>query len=239
MSTRDRTLHPAVLTTTLLLVVLGAATATTWHVELPAWTFGGTPPENELATTEPAPPPPPPEPAEPPDSTTLATVLLVLAALAVAALLWYVARKIVTAVRAVPDQTVAPDELDTGEGLTTEHRATLPVPELADAVTRALAHLDHARTPTDGVVAAWIALEDAAAEHGTHRDPAQTTTEFTHDILTTTPAPPTHLDTLRRLYQQARFAHQRVDDDDVDHARTALVAIARSLDDAPPPDRAP
>ncbi|WP_170177044.1 DUF4129 domain-containing protein [Myceligenerans xiligouense] len=114
--------------------------------------------------------------------------------------------------------TVTPDELAS---------------QLRDAVQDALAHVDRAGgVPRDAVVAAWVALEGAAATRGAERDPAHTPTEFTTALLAATPAPAADIRTLRGLYQRARFTTRPVSDDDVAAARTALAGIARALDPA-------
>jgi len=230
-----RTLAPLAATALALLVVLGAATATPWRFRLPRFAVP------EPAATAPAPAQRPGEilPGDqPPPSydvvTWIVVALSVAGAVLVAVLLWLLARRFV--------RSLAAPEDDDGDDLTPGHATTatvaeLPLPELQDAVATALARIDGAATPHDAVVAAWVALEDAAAEHGTRRDPAQTPTEFTARLLTghrddgrTVPAP--DVDTLRRLYQHARFTDRPVHPDDVDAARAALSHIARALDPA-------
>jgi len=112
------------------------------------------------------------------------------------------------------------------------------LPALADAVEEALRRLDEVREPRDAVVAAWVELENAAARHGWERDPAQTPTEFTAHLLAVSPAPPSDTATLRRLYQQARFAEQPVTTGQVGQARTALESIARELEKSRRQERA-
>lgn len=222
--------HPAVLLTLAGLVVLGAATATPWHVTVPDVVLEvGL---GQVPSAEPSPPTPPPAPERAPGQRddTLLTILVVLGAIALVLLLWAVGRKVLAVLQDLPHDPPEPDVLDTGTDLATSDAPTVPPAELADAVTRALQHLDDARTPGDAVVAAWVALEDAAAEHGTARDPAQTPTEYTQQILATTPAPRPQVDTLRTLYQRARFTTRPTGDDDVTAARSALTSIARSLD---------
>ncbi|PFG43189.1 uncharacterized protein DUF4129 [Isoptericola jiangsuensis] len=230
-SPRDRLTHPAALLGLTTLALVGAATATPWDLRLPTLALDLRP-DLDTPTTSPAPTPSaaPTEPTPPDD--TLVTLLLVLAGLVLALLLWWAGRRLLTALRDTPPSPHEPDQLDPGHDLATTQPA-LTVPELTDAVTRALAHLDDATTPTDGVIAAWVALEEAAAHAGTTRDPAQTTTEFTTAVLATTPAPAPQLTTLRTLYQHARFTHHPVTDDDVTTARTALTTIARTLDEHP------
>ncbi|WP_277210348.1 DUF4129 domain-containing protein [Isoptericola croceus] len=231
MTPRELRTHPAVLLTLTSLVVLGAATTTPWHLTLPAPLLEialGRPPEP--AETPSPPPAPASEPAPRETDDTLLTILLLLALVAALLLLWTAGRKVLAALRDTHADPPEPDTLDTGAELTTAAAPTVPLPELADAVTRALAHLDGAASPGDAVVAAWVALEDAAAEHGTTRHPAQTPTEFTQDVLDATPAPPAHVATLRALYQRARFTTHPTGDDDVATARDALTRIAASLD---------
>ncbi|GAA4726925.1 hypothetical protein GCM10023216_17130 [Isoptericola chiayiensis] len=223
--------HPAVLITLVALVLLGAAAATPWHLTVPAplLQLGDVPlPQQELPTA--SAPPAPDEQPPPDDDDTLLTVLLALAAAAVALLLWYVGRKVLDALRDDTEPPPPPDHLDTGDTLPGTDAPTVPLPQIADAVTRALDRLDAAPTTHDAVIAAWLVLEDAAAEHGTRRHPAQTPTEFTQTVLDDTPAPPHDVATLRHLYTHARFTDRPTPTHDVDEARHALTAIAHALD---------
>ena len=112
------------------------------------------------------------------------------------------------------------------------------VPELRDAVDRVRTHLSTPDTdPHDAVIAAWVALERAAARAGTRRDPAHTPTEFTTAVLTSTNADPHAVATLRRLYHRARFGENTLGTTDLDVARHALTRIATDL--GAPPDRTP
>jgi hypothetical protein len=60
--------------------------------------------------------------------------------------------------------------------------------------------------PGDAVIAAWLRLEEAAAEHGTRRLAHQTPTEFTAEVRAGHGETGDALDELRRLYHRARFA---------------------------------
>lgn len=228
------------LTITFLLVtvvVLGAATATPWRFSPPHL------PTPELSMPQQQPPPSPtttpssePQPLDEPttDNRWVALVMAVLLGLLVAALLGLATRKLLAILRGQIDTT--PDNLTGGTGTATPDDA-VDLPELQDAVTRALAHLDGHARPRDAVVAAWVALEEAAARAGTHRDPAQTPTEFTGTVLANTPAPPAAVARLRTLYQRARFTDRPIDRTAVTQARTALADIARSLDVDDPADQ--
>lgn len=227
------------LTITFLLVtvvVLGAATAAPWRLSPPHL------PTPELSMPQQQPPPSPattpssqPQPLDQPtpDNRWVALITAILLGLLFAALLGLATRKLLTILRGQIDTT--PDNLTAGTGTATPDDA-VDLPELQDAVTRALAHLDGHARPRDAVVAAWVALEEAAARAGAHRDPAQTPTEFTGTVLAKTPAPPAAVARLRTLYQRARFTDRPIDRTAVAQARTALADIARSLDIDDPTD---
>jgi hypothetical protein len=104
--------------------------------------------------------------------------------------------------------------------------------ELHDAVWEALQRLDMALNPHDGVILAWLAFEEAAARHGMERNPAQTPTEFTANLLERSPIPSADTDGLRGLYLRARFSHLPTLDKDSRQARLHLVRIARTLEEA-------
>ncbi|WP_275003569.1 DUF4129 domain-containing protein [Promicromonospora iranensis] len=216
-------------------VVLGAATATPWRFNPPHL------PTPELSM--PAQPPPSPDTSRSPmdqpvdagaENPWIGLVIAILIGLLVLALLTAVARRLLALRRQRTD--ITPDNL-TGGTATGNPGDAVDLPELQDAVTRALAHLDGHARPRDAVVAAWVALEEAAARAGAHRDPAQTPTEFAGTVLAATPAPPPAVARLRTLYQRARFTDRPIDRTAVAQAREALADIARSLDiDEPTPD---
>jgi hypothetical protein len=84
--------------------------------------------------------------------------------------------------------------------------------------------------PSDAVQAAWLALEQAAAECGTARRPHQTPTEFTSAVLADHDVDQAALATLRGLYQRVRFGRpDTVTESDADAAVAALERIADAL----------
>ncbi|MEG3613647.1 DUF4129 domain-containing protein [Isoptericola haloaureus] len=230
MTRRSPGTRPLLLTALAAATLLGAAAATPWHLEMPAFVagFGDMDlPERPTPSISASPAADDPLPEDPGDSVL--TVLLLLGAAVVVLLLALVARRVLTLLRDTPPAPEEPDRPDAGTALAGTEAPSVPLPDLDDAVTRALGRLEAARTPQDVVIAAWVALEDAAAEHGAPRDPAQTPTEYTADLLSRTPAPAADVTTLRRLYQQARFADHPTTDAQVADARTALTRIARHL----------
>jgi hypothetical protein len=87
--------------------------------------------------------------------------------------------------------------------------------------------------PSDAVVAAWLRLEEAAAESGMPRLDHETPTEFTGALLVRYEVDTEAASTLRRLYQRARFGVPgQVSTQDADRAEEALERIVVSLDRA-------
>jgi hypothetical protein len=123
----------------------------------------------------------------------------------------------------------APDSLDTAGALSA---AGLTPAQLAATTQDALRRLADAVTPRDGVTAAWLAFEDGAAALGLGRDPAQTPTEFTIEVLRHSSAPDKDATTLRRLYSRARFSNLPTTRADIAAAETALRHIADTFDAA-------
>lgn len=107
--------------------------------------------------------------------------------------------------------------------------ADLVRPALADGVDAATDALDRDVPPGDAVIAAWVALEDAAEGSGVVRDAAQTATEFTLDLLDATEADPDASRVLLDLYLAARFSEHEIRPDDVTRARGALAAIGAGV----------
>lgn len=222
----------AVTTALAALVVLAAAASTPWTWREPDTTT--TPPPSQPLPTVTATEPPPQDLADLPDlapdtgGLQLDQLFGTLAAVAVAAVVAWFLWRLLTRVRRRP-RTPRQDAPATGAGAT-----TIPdtVPDLRDAVADARRELAPALPPRDAIVAAWVALEDAAAHAGTTRDPAQTPTEFTVAVLHRTPADPDAVATLRALYHRARFARTPLGHDAVHDARTALDRIAHDLEPA-------
>lgn len=99
--------------------------------------------------------------------------------------------------------------------------------EGADAAVEALRR--PRRAPRDAIIAAWVALEDAAAGSGVVRDPADTPTEFTLAVLDATPVDGGAARTLLGLYLHARFSTDAMSERDVVAAAAAAEALARDL----------
>ena len=115
-----------------------------------------------------------------------------------------------------------------GQGMTDQ---TVPpsLPVLREGISTAGDELLGARSPVDAVIAAWVALETAAARSGVVRDPASTPTEFTVAVLDSTPADPAATRSLLALYLRARFGGEYMTERDVAVATDALRALASGL----------
>ncbi|MBD7980555.1 DUF4129 domain-containing protein [Oerskovia merdavium] len=221
------------------LVLVGAAAGSRWSYDRPAWFL---PPDDSAV-----PPPEAPVPIDGPtyvetlppgldgqaagmpigDYTTYLAVT-VAAVLVVFAILYLRRRRTEPA---APGETHR-DHVATGDTVTSAPTLEAQLPALRRGVTHARHLLDTARSPRDAVTAAWIALEDATADTGHRRHPAQTPTEFTTTVLDATPADPDAVTTLLGLYQRARFTNHPLADHDVQTARDCLERLAIAF--APP-----
>lgn len=112
-----------------------------------------------------------------------------------------------------------------------------PVEELRDGARSAASALSGpAPDAAAAVIAAWLALESAAAGSGAARGPAQTPTEFTAALLRRHHADEDAVATLLGLYHRARFAvRPGLGDHDVAAARRALETLVGTLGSATGP----
>ena len=205
-----------------LLTVLAAASASPWAVADRFHWWSGAPSYRQPASV-----PPPPTPASPPPpsgaeiSSLVAPVfwaLLVLAALAVAFWVW----------RVLP-RPAGKHRAGTGLGAQVPGQPEQPsAPAVQHGVGTARDLLDTVSDPTDAVLAAWVALEQAAERSGVARRPADTPTEFTARVLTATEADAAAVQTLLGLYHRARFSAAGVGPDAVAEARRCLDTLAGS-----------
>lgn len=157
-------------------------------------------------------------------------VLIIVGILVASALLALLVRWIVQAIRALMATRILRSERDRLATAGAMPGSSLSPQEVMDAVQSALQQLDAVVDPTDAVIAAWLALEQAASRHGVTRDPAQTPTEFTASLFQQSAAPPDETVNLRNLYSRVRFSDAPASTSDVRDARRWLGRIASSLD---------
>jgi Domain of unknown function (DUF4129) len=103
------------------------------------------------------------------------------------------------------------------------------IPVLLRGVSAARELLTRFAEPSDAVVAAWLALEEAAERSGVHRRASATPTEFTMAVLAATPAPPDATRELLGLYRSARFSTHPITAADLERAARCLGEIAESF----------
>ncbi|UUI71609.1 DUF4129 domain-containing protein [Cellulomonas xiejunii] len=195
--------------------------------DLPTWTA---PPAPTITTSQTV-PPSEGEPGElppiPPWAVWLVRVVQVLVVLAVltalALLLRHAARGWRGDRRDDREDDVPPGD-ETGDELSDTAVAVLR--EGVRAATRAL---EDDVPPGDAVIAAWVAVERAAARTGVVRDPAETASELAVRVLGATRADPSATRELLALYLGARFGTRGVDADDVRLARDLLTVVAHGL----------
>ena len=218
---RGAALVPAVLAVGAL-VVLAAATASSWGVTDRFGVFGGVP-EYQPREVPPLPSGTPGTPAPLEDSGVGSLVVPVLWAalvLALLAVLYWVWR--------VAPRPPAKQGAATPTGGLASGGAGPDAPAVRQGVREAQELLDTVADPTDAVLAAWVALEDAAARSGVPRRPADTPTELTSRVLAATEADEDAVTTLLALYHRARFSRVGVGPEAVVEARRCLGDLGRS-----------
>lgn len=229
---RRRTRSPGPLLAVALLVVLGVIAAAV----RPPWRFDPIILDLPHPTGRPRALPPPPSaqpsasarshglPGAGVDLSWLKWVLLgLLVAAALLALVLVMARLL--AVRRMYAEQPEEDV----EVLNTDVQPDLPT--LQQGAARAEERLLAIGRPTDAIIAAWLALEEAAHGSGVDRRPAQTPSEFTTDVLGRTGVPAEPVQTLLGLYLRARFSAAGSGPTDLDQARRCIRALADSWSD--------
>jgi hypothetical protein len=156
------------------------------------------------------------------DLTWVAVVAGIIALIFAAGIVAQPARRFtrITTSGPVAAETVAVAE-DDDEGLIEEH-----LPALLRGVEAAQESLAKHPVPSDAVVAAWLQLEEAAAESGLVRPPAQTPAEFTVTVLAATRADEAATLELLQLYHRARFSRHPVGPAEVAAATDCLTRIS-------------
>jgi hypothetical protein len=214
-------LVPAVLAVGAL-VVLAAATGSSWNVTDRFGVFG-LEPGPMMPSLPPAPSNAPGSPPPLQDSGVGSVVVPVLwgaLALAVLGLAYWVWRVLPRRPVKAPAAEAAGSQVS-GAG-------SPDAPAVRQGVREAQQLLDAVADPTDAVLAAWVALEDAAAGSGVPRRPADTPTELTARVLAATAADEDAATTLLGLYHRARFSAGGVGPEAVVEARRCLGALATS-----------
>ena len=221
-----RLLSPAraLIAAVLMVAVIAAGTAGGWQLQPRGWWERLSPGSTASPINYEPPTQPPPLTGLSPLQQWIAGALAVLVGLTLVVLLIYLVRWLW---RQRPRRAVVVE----GPPDTTPAGALAAEPDLptlvrgAEAAELILAEADG--VPRDLILRCWLALEEAAAASGAARRPADSPTEFAGQVLRSTQADPASVDTLLRLYHQARFSQHPVSDADVRSARTAVITLAR------------
>ncbi|SDC16769.1 protein of unknown function [Sanguibacter gelidistatuariae] len=236
---RRTALAVAAATILLLVVVAGAALSGDWSLDpgpAPTMTLETVPP-----TTEPTAAPPMFDPGDGATnewgSRVVSIVLTVAAALLAAFLLYRAALWVRRTL--LPWLATRRDRPTDAAPQPTIDLEVVPLSALREAATHAETLLREGEHSTDAIIAAWLALEDAAVRSGATRGAAQTPTEFTVAVLGTTPASPQAVTELLGLYHLARFAHTDMTAAQVAAAGAALRRLTEDFSNAPADEGAP
>jgi hypothetical protein len=196
--------------------------------------FRSVPQPQVTRTTEPLPDPTTsgdPLPELPPDGDpgAVRTVILVLLALVAAVLLALLVAAVVRALRRAWENR----ELEVREGAAAAAAATGAV--AADAqpdaeviqrgIAAALRHIDAQPVPGDAIVAAWVGVEEAAADSGVVRGVSETPGEFALRIIARRSAIDADARRLLALYESVRFGGYDATEADRAEARLLLERI--------------
>lgn len=153
--------------------------------------------------------------------TLVQGVFLVAGAIVVLLVLRLIVRKVAEIAR----------EVKVPEGLSRDGSMAAQVvstEQLAEAVDAGLGSVS-AGTPSNAIVACWLALERAAASAGVPRRETETPAEFTVRVLAAADVSQPLLERLAELYREARFSQHDLPETARDEAREALTVLRRQL----------
>lgn len=231
---RSRSRHlllPLIAITGLFAVVMFAAAAQ----GLPQFSLG--PDEGPSSTSEEVVPPAPmessPPPMEPPEDSPLLTIIgFVLAALVAAAVLaaaYFGLRLLLRFLKGLwRDRPLARQEVAHVDAEVLVGAALDAEPDEATirrGIAEALRTIDERPAPGDSIVAAWVGLEESAADAGAGRGANETPSEFTVRIIGRRTGIAADVVTLLALYEQVRFGGRDADEGDRATASACLRGI--------------
>ena len=188
------------------------------------------PPDDALLPAPTESSPPPIEPRE--DSPLLAIIGFVLGVLLLAAVLvaaYFGVRSLIRFLvglwrdRPLARQEAASVDVDVMAGAAVD--AEPDAATIRRGIAEALRTIDERPVPGDSIVAAWVGLEESAADAGAGRSPHETPAEFTVRIVGARGGIAADVRTLLALYEQVRFGGHDADEDDRATASACLRGI--------------
>jgi len=201
--------------------VQGAPTIDPWEMSPPSDSPAAVPPPSGTPSPEPL-----PEPVDDIATTVIAVVLVVLGVAILLLLGYLLVRALIRAWRDRPlrarsggDAAHDLDDLDAPA----EDDAAAPV--IRRGIVGALRSIDSGVTPADAIIAAWVGLEESAADAGLTRGMSETPSEFALRIITRRAGITGAAEDLLRLYERVRFGGYAAGEADRALARAALGTI--------------
>lgn len=177
---------------------------------------------------------PSPTPTLPPEPSIVAgvlgaimlAVLILLGLVGVVLLILWAVRALIRAWRNRPLQRRDGDSV----GFAMAEAPSVADPHVITTVIQrgiagALQQIDSRPVPTDAIIAAWMGLEESAADAGLTRGRSETPGEFTVRIITWRTGISADAKILLRLYERVRFGGHVADEEDRATARAALRSI--------------
>lgn len=157
---------------------------------------------------------------------TLGMILLVLVGAALIALLILIVRALIRAWRNRPlGRRDAADVASEFGEIDAAPDSDAAAPVIQRGILGALQSIDDRADPSDAIVAAWVGLEETAADAGVRRDASETPGEFALRIITLRSGVADEAARLLVLYERVRFGAHIASERDRESAKQALRRI--------------
>ncbi|WP_460795014.1 DUF4129 domain-containing protein [Microbacterium sp. GXF0217] len=158
-------------------------------------------------------------------ATVVSIILLVITAVVGALLLFLVIRALLRAWAARIPRREVDQAGDESFAVSSDPDPETAAPAIRRGIAAALRVIDEHAAPSDAIIAAWVGLEESAAEAGITRGRTETPAEFTLRVITHRADVAADARTLLGLYERVRFAGRTADEADRAQARQTLAAI--------------
>lgn len=171
-------------------------------------------------------PTPVPEPTNDIADTILGLIFLLLGIAVIAVVLVFVVRALLRMWQDRPLRTRDGGDIEfEGSAADASQETDAAAPAIRRGIDGALRSIDEQAQPSDAIVAAWVGLEENAADAGLTRGRSETPAEFALRIITRRTGIADAATALLKLYERVRFGGHLADESDRDAARAALNTI--------------
>lgn len=167
-----------------------------------------------------------PDPTSDAVAAVIGTIFFALLAAVVLVIIVLVVRALVRAWRDRPLRIS--DGIEVGAALEGQPQPAEPeaaAPAIRRGIAGALRMIDDRPVPNDAIIAAWLGLEESAADVGITRGLSETPSEFALRIMTQRASITDAARELLRLYERVRFGGYVAQESDRDAARASLQCI--------------